>query len=151
LSLETETNIEVECNIDDMTPEGFGPLMEGLFAKGAVDVFLTPIIMKKSRPATKLSLLVDEARLDAVLAELFAASTTIGARTRRVTKRMLPREARTVATSLGDVRVKIITMPDGSRRWKPEHDDIVAIADETGTGYLTAKAIVLQDVGPQVQ
>ena len=151
LGLETETNIEVECNIDDMTPEGFGPLMEGLLAKGAVDVFLTPVIMKKSRPATKLSLLVDEARLDAVLAELFAGSTTIGARTRRVTKRMLPREARTVATSLGDVRVKIVTMPDGSRRWKPEHDDIVAVAVETGTGYLTAKAIVLQDVGPQVQ
>lgn len=150
-ALETETNIEVECNIDDMTPEAFGPLMENLFARGAVDVFLTPIVMKKSRPATKVSMLVDETRLDDVLDELFASSTTIGARMRQVTKRMLPREDRTFATTVGDVRAKIVTMPDGSRRWKPEHDDIVAIAEELGADYLTTKAVVLRDVGTQVQ
>lgn len=150
-TLETETNIEVECNIDDMTPEAFGPLMENLFARGAVDVFLTPIVMKKSRPATKVSMLVDETRLDDVLDELFASSTTIGARMRQVTKRMLPREDRTFATTVGDVRAKIVTMPDGSRRWKPEHDDIVAIAEELGADYLTTKAVVLRDVGTQVQ
>ena len=146
LALDTETNIEVECNIDDMTPEAFGPLTEGLFAKGAKDVFLTPIMMKKSRPATKLSLLVDEAHLDAVLAELFAGSTTIGVRTRQVTKRMLPREERTVTTSLGDVRVKIVTLPGGSRRWKPEHDDIAAIAERQGADYLTTKAALTREV-----
>ena len=151
LALETETNLEVECNIDDMTPEAFGPLMENLFARGAVDVFLTPIVMKKSRPATKVSMLVDETRLNDVLDELFASSTTIGARMRQVTKRMLPREDRTFATTVGDVRAKIVTMPDGSRRWKPEHDDIVAIAEKRGAGYLTTKAIVLRDVGTQVQ
>ena len=150
-ALETETNIEVECNIDDMTPEAFAPLMENLFARGAVDVFLTPIVMKKSRPATKVSMLVDETRLDDVLDELFASSTTIGARMRQVTKRMLPREDRTFATTVGDVRAKIVTMPDGSRRWKPEHDDIVAIAEELGADYLTTKAVVLRDVGTQVQ
>ena len=143
---ETETNLEVECNIDDMTPEAFGPLTEGLFAKGAKDVFLTPIVMKKSRPGTKVSLLVDEARLDAVLAELFTGSTTIGARLRQVTKRMLPREECTVATSLGDVRVKVVTLPDGSRRWKPEHDDIASIAADTGTDYLTTKASVTREL-----
>ena len=151
LALETETNLEVECNIDDMTPEAFGPLMENLFARGAVDVFLTPIVMKKSRPATKVSMLVDETRLNDVLDELFASSTTIGARMRQVTKRMLPREDRTFATSVGDVRAKIVTMPDGSRRWKPEHDDIVAIAEKLGWDYLTTKAVVLRDVGTQVQ
>ena len=146
LSLDTETNIEVECNIDDMTPEAFGPLTEGLFAKGARDVFLTPIVMKKSRPATKLSLLVDEAHLDAVLAGLFAGSTTIGVRTRQVTKRMLPREERTVTTTLGDVRVKIVTLPGGSRRWKPEHDDIAAIAERQNADYLTTKAALSREV-----
>lgn len=151
LALETETNLEVECNIDDMTPEAFGPLMENLFARGAVDVFLTPIVMKKSRPATKVSMLVDETRLNDVLDELFTSSTTIGARMRQVTKRMLPREDRTFATTVGDVRAKIVTMPDGSRRWKPEHDDIVAIAEKLGADYLTTKAVVLRDVGTQVQ
>ncbi|MDE0444778.1 MAG: nickel pincer cofactor biosynthesis protein LarC [Gammaproteobacteria bacterium] len=146
LAVETETNIEVECNIDDMTPEAFGPLTERLFAKGAKDVFLTPIVMKKSRPGTKLSLLVDEARLNAVLAELFAGSTTIGARMQTVTKRMLPREERTVTTSLGDIRVKIVTLPSGSKRWKPEHDDIAAIAEHKGTDYLTTKAVVSREI-----
>ncbi|MCY3621329.1 MAG: nickel pincer cofactor biosynthesis protein LarC [Gammaproteobacteria bacterium] len=151
LGLETETNLEVECNIDDMTPEAFGPLTENLFAKGAKDVFLTPIVMKKSRPGTKLSLLVDEARLDAVLGELFAGSTTIGARLSRVTKRMLPREERTVTTSLGDVRVKIVTLPDGSQRWKPEHDDVVALAERHGTDYLTTREAVSRDVDSAIR
>ncbi|MDE0419260.1 MAG: nickel pincer cofactor biosynthesis protein LarC [Gammaproteobacteria bacterium] len=151
IAIETETNIEVECNIDDMTPEAFGPLTENLFAKGAKDVFLTPIVMKKSRPATKLSLLVDEARLDAVLAELFAGSTTIGARTRQVTKRMLPREARTVTTSLGDIRVKVVTLPDGSRRWKPEHDDIAAVAERQGTDYLTTRAALSREIDAAIE
>ena len=146
LATDTEINLEVECNIDDMTPEAFGPLTEALFAKGAKDVFLTPIVMKKSRPATKISLLVDESGLDAVLAELFTASTTIGARVREVTKRMLPREERTVATSLGDVRVKIVALPDGSQRWKPEHDDIAAIAERTGAGYLHTRTVVSREL-----
>ncbi len=146
LGTDSEINLEVECNIDDMTPEAFGPLTEALFAKGAKDVFLTPIVMKKSRPATKITLLVDEAGLDAVLAELFSASTTIGARVREVTKRMLPREERTVATSLGDVRVKVVTLPDGTRRWKPEHDDIAAIAARTGDGYLITRAAVSREL-----
>ena len=145
-ALETETNVEVECNIDDMTPEAFGPLTESLFAKGAKDVFLTPIVMKKSRPGTKVSILVDEARFDAVLAQLFTASTTIGARMRRVAKRMLPREERMIATSFGPVRVKVVTLPDGSHRWKPEHDDIAAIAARNGTDYLTTKAAVAREL-----
>lgn len=143
---ETETNFEVECNIDDMSPEAFGPLTEALFAKGAKDVFLTPIVMKKSRPGTKVSLLTDESRLEAVLAELFTASTTIGARLREVTKRMLPRHQRTIATSLGDVRVKVVTLPNGSTRWKPEHDDIAAIATRTGEDYLTTTSIVAREI-----
>ena len=151
IAIETETNIEVECNIDDMTAEAFGPLTESLFAKGAKDVFLTPIVMKKSRPGTKLSLLVDEARLDAVLAGLFAGSTTIGARMRQVTKRMLPREERTVATSLGDIRVKIVTLPSGSRRWKPEHDDIAAIAERLGRDYLATKAALSREVDAAIK
>ena len=144
--LEVETNIEVECNIDDMPAEAFGPLMDALFAKGAKDVFLTPIVMKKARPGTKVSALVRRDDLDAVLAELFHASTTIGARLREVTKRMLPRKETTVATALGDVRVKVVAMPDGSTRWKSEHDDIAAIAARTGDDYLTTKAQVDRDI-----
>ena len=144
--METETNIAVECNIDDMPAEAFAPLMDGLFAQGARDVFLTPIVMKKARPGTKISMLVDEQHLDAALAHLFTASTTIGARLHAVSKRMLPRRERMVPTSLGEVRVKVITLPNGAERWKTEHDDIVAIAARTGDDYLGVKAIVQGEV-----
>ena len=144
--LETETNMVVECNIDDMPAEAFEPLMTALFAKGARDVFLTPILMKKARPATKVSALVDSRCKDAVINELFAASTTIGVRLHEVAKRMLPRSERRVRTSLGDVQVKVVTLPNGGQRWKSEHDDIAAIAARDGTDYLTVKATVDQEV-----
>ena len=144
--VETETNIEVQCNIDDMTPEAFQPLMDALFAKGARDVFLTPIVMKKARPGTRISVLVDEQRLDAVLDELFSGSTTIGVRLHEVAKRMLPRHERTVDTTLGSVRVKIVTLPSGVERWKSEHDDVAAVAAANGIDYLSAKTAVDREI-----
>ena len=144
--LQAEADIEVACNIDDMPAEAFAPLMEGLFAQGAKDVFLTPIVMKKSRPGTRVSILVGEQRLDAVLGELFTASTTIGARLHEVAKRMLPREERVVATKLGDVRVKLVTLPNGETRWKSEHDDVAAVAAKSGGSYLAAKAAVDREI-----
>ena len=143
---EAETNLLVECNIDDMPAEAFAPLMDALFAKGARDVFLTHIVMKKSRPGTKVSALVDETTLDAVVDELFAASTTIGARLHPVSKRMLRRRERTVATAFGDVRVKVATLPGGGTRWKSEHDDVAAIARRQGSDYLSTKAAVDREV-----
>ena len=145
-AVETETNVEVQCNVDDMTPEAFGPLMDGLFAAGARDVFLTPIVMKKARPGTRVSVLVDEQRLEAVLAVLFSGSTTIGVRLHEVSKRMLPRRERTVETAFGPVRVKIVTLPNGATRWKSEHDDVAAIAERAGLDYLSAKAAVDREV-----
>ena len=146
-ALLTETNLEVECNIDDMPAEAFGPLVDALFAQGAKDVFLTPIVMKKARPGTKVSALVARRQMDDVLAALFTASTTIGVRLREVTKHMLPRAERRVATSFGEVRVKVVTLPDGRQRWKCEHDDIAAIAARAGADYLATKA----DIDRQVE
>ena len=145
-TLLSETNWEVECNIDDMPAEAFGPLVDALFAQGAKDVFLTPVVMKKTRPGTRVSALVARERLDDVLAALFAGSTTIGARLREVAKRMLPRAEHRVATSFGEVRVKVATLPDGRRRWKCEHDDIAAIAARAGADYLATKADIERQV-----
>ena len=139
---ETETNIEIECNIDDMNPEGFEPLMGSLFDAGAKDVFMTPISMKKSRPGTKLSILVDERDVDRVLERVFTGSTTLGVRIHPVTKHMLPREQITVETTMGPVRVKVALLPDGHKRWKSEHDDIAAIASDSGRDYLGVKAAI---------
>ena len=149
-TLESETNLEIECNIDDMNPEAYQPLMDALFLAGAKDVFFTPMIMKKSRPGTRVSVLVTPADKDAIVSQLFAGSTTLGVRIHPVTKHMLPREERVLETSLGSVRVKISQMPDGSMRWKSEHDDIQTLATTHNQDYLTTKRRVDADIEKQL-
>lgn len=145
------TNLLVECNIDDMSPEAFQPLVESLLADGAKDVFLTPVVMKKSRPATKVSVLVDEKALDTITQTLFTSSTTIGVRIQAVEKRMLPRESREVITSFGKVRVKIVTLPGGETKWKSEHDDIVSLAAEHAMNYLELKRRVDEEIAQHLR
>ena len=142
----TETNVEVSANIDDMSPEAFQPLMGRLFACGAKDVFFTQIMMKKSRPATKVTVLADPDRLSEITQALVMGSTTLGVRVHQVTKHMLPREARTVQTSLGEVRVKVATRPDGTLSWKVEHDDLVDLAARYNRDYLPLKAAIDAEV-----
>lgn len=148
--LDVETNLEVECNIDDMTPEAYQPLLSELLARGAVDVFFTPIVMKKSRPATKVTVLTPEAVANRVIETLFAASTTIGVRVHRVEKRMLPRETRRIRTTLGEVGVKIVVLPDGRTRHKVEHDDIISLAEREGRDYLQVKGEIEAEVARQL-
>jgi len=123
----TETNIELDCNIDDMPGEAFQPLLQALFALPVLDAYVAPIQMKKQRPAHKLSVLCQASQLDEVLATVFGYSTTLGVRTRKVQKWMLPREERVLQTSFGAVKVKLATTIDGQRRWKVEHDSLVAL------------------------
>jgi uncharacterized protein (TIGR00299 family) protein len=139
---DVDTNQQVECNIDDMSPEAFTPLIERLFAGGAKDVFMTPIIMKKSRPGTKLTLLCSNDELENLLDILFHNSTTIGVRVNQVEKRMLPRSIDAVDTSLGRVQIKTVRLPSGRHRWKVEHDDVERLAAASGMTYLeTAKQL----------
>ena len=136
---EIERNQLIECNIDDMIAEAFEPLLDALFTNGAKDAYLTPLIMKKSRPGTKLSVLCADNVVESLLKVIFTSSTTLGVRIHPVEKHMLPRETRTEETSLGPVNVKIATLPDGSSRWKIEHDDLVAIAAALQRDYLSVK------------
>lgn len=136
---EFESNQLIECNIDDMAAEAFEPLLNALFASGARDVYMTPVIMKKSRPGTQLSVLCADDDVDRLLGILFMNSTTIGVRVHPVAKRMLTRETRKLSTTLGEVRVKFATLPDGSQRWKIEHDDVQAIASAGNLDYLSTK------------
>jgi uncharacterized protein (TIGR00299 family) protein len=134
-----ETNVEIQCNIDDMPAEAFQPLVENLLAAGARDAYLTPIVMKKGRPATKVSVLCAPEDVADLQNVLFTGSTTIGVRVHPVEKRMLPRTERTIDTSRGSVRIKTVLLPDGSSRWKVEHDDVVRLAETSGLDYLRLK------------
>jgi len=130
-----ETAVEMHCNLDDMSPEAFEPLFEVLFAAGAREVFLTPVAMKKSRPGNLLTVLCESAAAPRLRDLLFAHSTTIGIRESTVARTVLQREQLDVETSLGRVSVKRVQLPDGRRRWKPEHDDVARLAKHHGLPY----------------
>ena len=126
-------SVEVlETTIDDMNPQLYGHLTEALFESGAVEVFLTPVQMKKGRPGVLVTALVDPRRSEAVAERLFAESSTIGIRVRREGRIELRRSIAEVETPLGKVHVKTVVLPSGEERRVPEYEDLRRIARATG-------------------
>ena len=119
----------LEANVDDMSPEIYGYLFDQLLAKGARDVYATPVLMKKGRPGHVLSVLADLADLDALATTILQETTTIGLRHYPVERRLLAREIRTVDTPFGPIRVKFSYL-DGRRRAAPEYEDCARLARE---------------------
>jgi len=130
--LELEQLNQLACNIDDMNPEWYGPLLKRLHDGGALDAWLTRVQMKKDRPGTVVEVLCRQENAAALRAELLRHTTTLGVRETVVTRHSLPRTIQTVETVYGAVRVKVATLPDGSSKAAPEHDDCVARASEHG-------------------
>lgn len=126
---EEDTSIIIESNIDDMNPQIYGHLIDALMARGAHDVYLTPIIMKKGRPAILLSVLTDKDKSAEMFDTIFRETTSIGVRIHEVGRKKLSREVRTVETPYGKIRVKI------SKRGEvmtvtPEYEDCRKLAEE---------------------
>ena len=125
--------VELTANIDDMSPEAHGYLMERLFEAGALDVWFAPIQMKKNRPAVQVSALCDPAMAEAVTSAFMRESSTLGLRAHTVERRCLERQVTTVETPYGSVRVKLAVGAGGaSARPAPEHDDCAAAARAAG-------------------
>jgi pyridinium-3,5-bisthiocarboxylic acid mononucleotide nickel chelatase len=122
----------LETNIDDMNPQFYEPLSERLFAAGALDVWLTPITMKKGRPATMVSAIVTADRRDEVERALFVESTTIGVRATPVSRTRAPRRFETVATRWGDVRLKLRGWDGRVIGAMPEYDDCLRLSRASG-------------------
>jgi len=120
----------VETNIDDMSPQIYDSLMDKLFAIGAVDVYMTPILMKKNRPAVKLTVLADSAKLQDVCAAILSNTTTMGVRIYETTRKKLSREMVEVETEYGKVSVKLGKMGDEIIKILPEYDDCKCISEE---------------------
>jgi uncharacterized protein (TIGR00299 family) protein len=127
---EEDTSVVIETNIDDMNPQTYDFIIEKLMQQGAHDVYLTPIIMKKGRPAILLSVLADKAKSDAVLDMIFRETTSIGVRIREVGRKKLGREIKEIDTVYGTVRIKISRRGDEILTITPEFDDCRRIADE---------------------
>jgi pyridinium-3,5-bisthiocarboxylic acid mononucleotide nickel chelatase len=120
----------IEANLDDMNPQIYGYFLEKALAAGALDVYTTPVQMKKNRPGILLTVLCKPGDTNALMTLIFAETTTFGARTYRAERRVLPREWVKVATSLGEVRVKISRVNGHIRHATPEYEDCRKLAVE---------------------
>lgn len=127
--------VELEANIDDMSAEDLSYAQEELLAAGALDVYLTSIIMKKGRLGTKLSALVKEENENAVVCAFFKHTTTIGIRRSVKERYTLSREESTIVIDDKTVRVKN-SFGYGTTKLKPEYDDLKKIAKEKGKSIL---------------
>lgn len=125
---ETKEQVMLETNIDDMNPELFGYVEEKLFEAGALDVFKTPVIMKKGRSAVLLSVLVDKQYEDEVLKVIFTETTSIGLRKTKVDKIMLQRKIEQLHTKMGDVKIKKSYFEGSLVSCKPEYEDCKKMA-----------------------
>jgi uncharacterized protein (TIGR00299 family) protein len=127
-----EPLVMLAADIDDATGEELGALADALRDAGARDVVLLQTVMKKGRPGTRIECLVAPQDADRFEAILLVESTTIGVRRFEVARRALPRTERTVSVAGHAVRMKVVTLPDGSTRAKAESDDLVRVAQATG-------------------
>ena len=126
---QTDTPVLLETNIDDMTPEIYGYLIDRLLEAGARDAFLTPVIMKKGRPGIQLTVLADPNKETELTELIFSETTTLGIRRLPVQRHILERRTDTVQTPYGPIRVKIADL-GGKQRITPEYDDCARIARE---------------------
>lgn len=118
----------LEANIDDMNPEIYTYLFDRLFENGALDVFLTPILMKKNRPGNLLSVLTPTEKIIPLSEVILRETSTFGLRQRQVQRRKLEREMVKVTTPLGNVTVKIGKIDDQIVQIAPEYQDCADLA-----------------------
>jgi len=120
----------IEANLDDMNPQIYGYFLEKALAAGALDVYTTAVQMKKNRPGVLLTVLCKPEDVQTLMGLIFAETTTFGARTYRAARRVLPREWVRVATSYGEVRVKVSRVNGSVLHVAPEFEDCKKIAEQ---------------------
>jgi len=118
-----DSAVMIETGIDDMNPEYYEYIFEKLFSSGALDVFLVPVIMKKSRPGIILNVLTTEEKLSIVSEIIFSETTTSGLRINRVQRNKLFREQKKVSTDYGDILVKVNRTAEKTITVSPEYED----------------------------
>ena len=135
--------VKIECEIDDMNPQLFGPLMDNLLAAGALDVFYTPVQMKKSRPGTLVTIVAPPAARPALTDILFRESTTIGIRYEEMSRTCLDRTTETVQTPYGEVRFKIARRDGQELNASPEFEDCARLAAQHGVSIKAVQAAAI--------
>lgn len=140
-----EDEYVIECNIDDMSGELYEILMDKLLANGALDVYFTPIIMKKSRPATKVTLICNETNCNELEEVLFKNTTTLGIRKIKIERKKLERHSKVLNTEYGEIRIKVGIYNGEEIKIKPEYEDCKNICETYGIAYMNLyEKIILQ-------
>ena len=140
-NVKSDSIVQLQCNMDDMTGEETGFAMEMLFKAGAREVFTEPVGMKKNRPGIMLTVLCDESIKEDIIKAIFKYTTTIGIREFAVNRYVLDRRTETIETELGPVRCKI-SSGYGTEKKKYEYDDIAKIAKEKDLGIDQVKRVL---------
>jgi uncharacterized protein (TIGR00299 family) protein len=120
----------LEANLDDMNPQIYGYFLEKALSAGALDVFATPVQMKKNRPGFLITVLCSPESESKFQEMLFAETTTLGVRSTTAHRRILPREWVNVSTKYGDIRMKVSRVNGHIRQASPEFDDCRKLASE---------------------
>ncbi|MDO4451724.1 MAG: nickel pincer cofactor biosynthesis protein LarC [Lachnospiraceae bacterium] len=132
--VEKDEIVKMESNIDDCTGEALGYTMEKLMEAGARDVHYFPVFMKKNRPGYQLNVICKENQIAQLQKIIFEETTSIGIRIQHMERSVLPRRIEIRDTSMGEVQVKICTLPSGERIY-PEHESIAKICKESGRSW----------------
>ncbi len=129
---DTDSVTRLETNLDDLSPEITGAVMEKLLAAGALDVWFTPIQMKKNRPAVQLSVLCDAAHAEPLADIIFTETSAFGLRVETVARLKLERRFETVATEFGEITVKLGLKQGRVIQVAPEFESCRAASERTG-------------------
>ncbi|MCL5045577.1 MAG: nickel pincer cofactor biosynthesis protein LarC [Actinobacteria bacterium] len=148
--LDTDRVWVVEANIDDMNPEFFGYVMEKLYEAGVLEVFFTPVQMKKNRPATILTVLTEKSLLDQIVETILIETSSLGVRVREEVRFKAERQVVTVQLPVGPVRVKVGRLRGSVINLAPEFEDCRSLARESGRPikeiYEMARAVASQEI-----
>lgn len=136
----------IETNLDDITAQTLGYVMEKAFAAGALDCWFTPIQMKKNRPATQITILSDSGRKDEMLELLYTETTTLGVRINEVERDCLARTLHRIGTRFGEIDVKVAKYKEQVVSAKPEYDQLREFAASACQPLLVIEAEVAEDI-----
>jgi len=139
-----ESVVQIECEIDDMNPQLFGPLMDRLGEAGALDVFYAPVQMKKNRPGTLVTVIAAPDQRESITGVLFTHTTTIGVRYQEMRRDTLDRKVVSVETPLGPLRVKVAGRDGRVLNAAAEFDDCARVAAERGLPIKEVQAIAMR-------
>ena len=135
-----EEIVVIETNIDDMNPQAFGFVMDRAFELGALDVFITPVQMKKSRPGAMLTVLCAPAGRESIIGMLLEQTTTLGVRYYDAQRRVLGRVLETVHTAYGPVHVKVARDGERTLHFQAEYDDCARLAFKLGVPVIEVQS-----------